>query len=65
MCEICSKLTMKISERRHLRSFGLFTVNFEQVSYIVHPSSLLILNKYMLDGQKGLNKIFQRSFQES
>ena len=61
MCEICSKLTIKISERRHWRRFGLFTVNFEQVSYIVLPSSLLILKKYMLAGQRGLNKMFQRS----
>ena len=29
-CEICSKLTIKITERRHWRRSGIFIVNFEQ-----------------------------------
>ena len=28
MCEICSKLTIKTLERRHLLHFGVFIVNF-------------------------------------
>ena len=32
ICEICSQLTMKISERRHWRrSGGIFVVNVEQI----------------------------------
>ena len=31
MCEICSNLTMKIPERRHLRRSGVFINNFEQI----------------------------------
>ena len=34
-CEICSKLTIKIPERRHWRRFGIFTVNFEHISPLV------------------------------
>ena len=29
-CEICSKLTMKIPERRYCRRSGIFIVNFER-----------------------------------
>ena len=32
MREICSKLTIKKPERRHWRRFGVFIVNFEQIS---------------------------------
>ena len=31
-CEICSKSTIKTSDRRHWRSSGVFIVNFEQIS---------------------------------
>ena len=34
-CEICSKLTIKTPERGHWRHFGVFIVNFEQISHIV------------------------------
>ena len=34
-CEICSKLTIKIPERRHCRRSGIFIVNFEHFT----PSS--------------------------
>ena len=40
-CEICSKLTMKIPERR--RS-GIFTVNFEHISHLFLVFPLLSLN---------------------
>ena len=33
-CEICSKLTIKTLERCHWRSFGVFIVNFEHISYL-------------------------------
>ena len=34
-CEICSKLTIKIPERRHRRRSGIFIVNFEHVSHLI------------------------------
>ena len=47
MCEICSKLTIKTSERRHWRRSGVFIVNFEQILHIalvdVMVSSLLLI----------------------
>ena len=33
-CEICSKLTIKIPERRQWRRSGIFIVNFEHISYL-------------------------------
>ena len=45
MCEICSKLTIKSPERRHLRSSGVFIVNFAQISHIVLVFLLLTLSK--------------------
>ena len=32
--EICSKLTIKIPERRHWRRSGIFMVNFEHISHL-------------------------------
>ena len=43
-CEICSKLTIKIPERRQWRRFGIFIVNFEHISQIVLVFLLLTLN---------------------
>ena len=34
-CGICSKLTIKTSERRHWRSGALFTVKFESLSSLL------------------------------
>ena len=34
-CEICSKLTIKILERRQRRRPGIFIVNFEHISHLV------------------------------
>ena len=44
-CEICSKLTIKTSERRHWRRPGVFIVNFEHISQLVLVFLLLTLNK--------------------
>ena len=33
-CEICSKLTLKTSEKRQWRRFGVFFVNFEHISHL-------------------------------
>ena len=33
-CKICSKLTMKTPERRHLHRSGVFIVNFEHISHL-------------------------------
>ena len=43
-CEICSKLTLKTSERRQWRHFGFFIVNFEHISHLVLVFLLLTLN---------------------
>ena len=43
-CEICSKLTIKTTERRHWRRSGVFIVNFEYVSHLVLLFLLLTLN---------------------
>ena len=36
MCEICSRLIIKTTERRHRRYFRVFIGNFEQVSHIIY-----------------------------
>ena len=46
MCEICSKLTIKTPERRHWRRFGVFIINFEDISQLVLVFPLLTLNKW-------------------
>ena len=51
MREICSKLTVKTSEWRQWRCFGVLIVNFEQISRIVLGLPLLPLNKRMLAGR--------------
>ena len=43
-CEVCSKLTIETPERRQLRRFDVFIVNFEHVSPFVLVFLLLILN---------------------
>ena len=44
MCEICSKLAIKIPERRHRRRSGIFIVNFEHISHDVLVFLFLTLN---------------------
>ena len=34
-CEICSKLTIKKTERPHWRRSGVFIVNFEHIFHLV------------------------------
>ena len=43
-CEICSKLTIKTSERRHCRRSGVFIVNFEHIPHLVLVFLLLTLS---------------------
>ena len=43
-CEIYSKLTIKIPERRQWRSSGVFIVNFEHISHLVLVFLLLTLS---------------------
>ena len=46
MCEICSKLTIKIPEQRHRHRSGVFIVTFEQISHIALAAFILLtLNK--------------------
>ena len=45
MYAICSMLTIKTPERHHWRCFGVFIVNFEQISRIVLVFLLFTLNK--------------------
>ena len=42
--EICSKLTIKMPERRHWRRSGIFIVNFEHISHLLLVFLLLTLN---------------------
>ena len=42
--EICSKLTIKIPERRQWGRSGIFIVNFEHISHLVLVFPLLTLN---------------------
>ena len=44
MCEICSKLTIKIPERRKWRCSGIFIINSEHISHPVLVLLLLTLN---------------------
>ena len=51
-CEICSKLTIKTSERRHWRLSGVFIVNFEHISPC---SSISIVNfEHIFAGREDL-----------
>ena len=43
-CEVCSKLTRKTPERRHLRRSGVVIVNSEHISLLVLVFLLLTLN---------------------
>ena len=45
MCEICSKLTMKKTERCYKRRSNVFFVNYEHISHIVLVLLLLTLKK--------------------
>ena len=49
-CEICSKLTIKTSERHHWRRSGVFIVNFEHILHLVVVFLLLTLNRQMPTG---------------
>ena len=53
-CEICSKLAIKIPERRYWRRSGIFIVNFEHSSHLVPVFLLLTLNM-KLPAQMSLN----------
>ena len=43
--KICSKLTIKTPERRQWRRSGVFTVNFEQISFLVLVFLFLTLSR--------------------
>ena len=43
-CEVCSELTIKIPEQRHLRRSGIFIVNFEHISHLALVFLLLNLS---------------------
>ena len=43
-CEICSKLTIEIPERRQWRRTGIFIINFEHTSHLFLLFLLLTLN---------------------
>ena len=47
-CEICSKLTIKTTERCYWRRSGVFIVNFEHISHLVLVFLMLTLNMYWL-----------------
>ena len=41
MCEICSKLTIKIPERRQSRRSSIFGVNFEHILHLFSSVSIV------------------------
>ena len=43
-CKICSKLTIKIPERRQWRHSGILIVNFEHISHLALVFLLVTLN---------------------
>ena len=51
VCEIWSKLTIKIPERCHWRRSGIFIVNFEHISHLVLVFLLLTLNMLLPAGE--------------
>ena len=46
--EICSKLTIKVPERRQWRRSGVFVVNLEHISHLVLVFLVLTLNRLFL-----------------
>ena len=58
-CEICSKLTIKIPERRQWCRSGIFIVNFEHISHLVLVFLLLTLNMQLPAGQLLIRNIAQ------
>ena len=63
-CEICSKLTIKIPERRQWRRSGIFIVNFEHISHPVLVLLLLILNIELLAGYCMKNYIEEKEAED-
>ena len=67
-CKICSKLTIKTSERCYWRCSGVFIVNFEHIlDLILVFIILLTLKKQMLAGKgglKGLKSLQQNSIDQ-
>ena len=55
-CEICSKLTIKTTERRHWLSSGVFIANFERISDLFMEFLWFTLNKLMLAGSPSFSK---------
>ena len=55
MCEICSKLTIRIPEQYHWRRSGVFVVSFEQILLTVLVFPLLTLNNLTPSGIKLLH----------
>ena len=58
MYEICSKLAIKTPERHHWFRFGVFVVNFEQISRFMLMFSFLNLNKQIIDGTLPFSKLY-------
>ena len=58
MCEICSKLIIKSSERRQLCRSGVFIVDFEHISHTVLLFLFLTLSKNMMTGRVLQESIF-------
>ena len=62
-CEICSKLTIKTPEWRHLHHYGVFFVNFEQILRLF--LLFLLLNLNIITGMvlKTILHIFKNCYQ--
>ena len=54
---ICSKSTMKARERRYLRRYGVFIVNFELIFPLFLLFLLLTLNRQIFAGNLLIDKM--------
>ena len=63
-CEMCSKLTLKIPERRHWRRSGIFIVNLEHISHLALVFLSLNMNMWLPGGMPlGISeRLLTRSF---
>ena len=57
MCEICSKLIIKTSERHHSTHCNIFIVDFEQISHVILMFLLLTLSKWMPAGLVSFSEV--------
>ena len=60
--EICSRLTIKIPERRHWRRSGGFIVKFEYISHFFLVCLMMTLNTYLFPGRDRIKSLHKAVF---